>query len=80
MEYLLQAAAFRGRDEAETMRARLILATNAGAQIESARDAGGNAWHRVLVGPFETRDEMQHALAALQTMDVSPLPLERPKS
>ena len=80
MEYLLQAAAFRGRDDADTMRARLILATNAGAQIESARDAGGSTWHRVLVGPFETKDEMQQALATLRAMDVSPLPLERPRS
>ena len=61
-------------------RARLILATNAGAWIESARDTGGSTWHRVLVGPFETKEEMQQALATLQAMDVSPLPLERPRS
>ena len=80
VEYLLQAGAFRGRDDADTLRARLILATNAGAEIESARHADGSTLHRVVVGPFETREEMQQALATLQAMDVSPLPLERPKS
>ena len=79
MEYLLQAAAFRGRDDADAMRARLILATNMTAQIESARDPAGGTWHRVLVGPFESRAEMQRTLATLQEMDVSPVALERPK-
>lgn len=79
MEYLLQAAAFRGRNEADAMRARLILATNMTAQIESARDSAGGTWHRVLVGPFESRAEMQRTLATLHEMDVSPVALERPK-
>ena len=79
MEYLLQAAAFRGRDDADAMRARLILATNMTAEIESARDSAGGTWHRVLVGPFESRAEMQQTLATLQEMDVSPVALERPK-
>ncbi|MYD86076.1 MAG: SPOR domain-containing protein [Acidobacteria bacterium] len=79
MEYLLQAAAFRGRNEADAMRARLILATNMTAQIESARDPAGGTWHRVLVGPFASRAEMRRTLATLQEMDVSPVALERPK-
>ena len=79
LEYLLQAAAFRGRNEADAMRARLILATNMTAEIESARDPAGGTWHRVLVGPFESRAEMQRTLATLHEMDVSPVALERPK-
>lgn len=79
MEYLLQAAAFRGRNDADAMRARLILATNMTAEIESARDSAGGTWHRVLVGPFDSRAEMQRTLATLQEMDVSPVALERPK-
>ena len=80
MEYLLQAGAFRGRNDADAMRARLILATNMGAHIESVRDSAGGTWHRVLVGPFESRAEMQRTLAALQDMAVSAIALERPKS
>lgn len=79
-EYLLQAAAFRGRDEANAMRAQLILATNMGAEIESARDQSGRTWHRVYVGPFVDKAEMQRTLARLQEMDVSAVPLERPKT
>ena len=79
-EYLLQAAAFRGRDDADAMRARLMLATNMGTQVESARDADGGTWHRVLVGPFDSKDEMRRTLATLQEMDVSAVALERPKS
>lgn len=80
VEYLLQAGAFRGRNDADAMRARLILATNMGAHIESARDSAGGTWHRVLVGPFENRAEMQRTLVALQEMEVSAIALERPKS
>ena len=80
MEYLLQAAAFRGRDDADAMRARLILATNMAVQIESARDPDRGTWHRVLVGPFESRTEMRATLAALREMDVSAIALERPRS
>lgn len=79
MEYLLQAAAFRGRNDADAMRARLILATNMTAEIESARDPAGGTLHRVLVGPFESREEMQRTLATLHEMDISPVALERPK-
>ena len=71
MEYLLQAAAFRGRDEADAMRARLILATNMPVQIESARNPARGTWHRVLVGPFESRTEMRATLAELRGMNVS---------
>ena len=79
LEYLLQAAAFRGRDQADAMRARVMLATNVKTQIESNRDPSGGTLHRVIVGPFEDRAEMQRALATLQGMDVSAMPLERPK-
>lgn len=79
MEYLLQAAAFRGRNEADAMRARLILATNMTVEIESARDPARGTWHRVLVGPFGSRAEMQRTLATLHEMDVSPVALERPR-
>ena len=79
-EYLLQAAAFRGRDDADAMRARLMLATNMGTQVESARDPAGGTWHRVLVGPFDSKGEMRRTLLTLQEMDVSAVALERPKS
>ena len=77
-EFLLQAAAFRGRDEADTMRARMIL-ENMAAEIESVRDSGGVVWHRVLVGPFPTKAEMQQALTTLRGMGIPALALERPR-
>ena len=79
-EYLLQAAAFRGRDQAEAMRARLMLATNAPTRTESARTPTGGMWHRVLVGPFDSAAEMRGALATLEAMEISALPLSRPKT
>ena len=79
LEYLLQAAAFRDRDQADAMRARIMLATNVDTQIESNRDPNGGTLHRVIVGPLEDRAEMQRTLATLQGMDVSAMPLERPK-
>ncbi len=76
---LLQAAAFRGRNEADTMRARLLLeGMNAG--VELMTDQGGVMWHRVMVGPFQNEAELQSALARLKAMDVSPSRVTRPRS
>lgn len=76
---LLQAAAFRGRNEADTMRARLLLeGMNAGVEIMT--DQSGVLWHRVMVGPFTDEAEMQTVLTRLRAMDVSPAPVRRPRS
>ncbi len=61
--YYLQAGAFRGTDDAEAMKARLIL-LGFSAQVEAA-NVNGTTLHRVRVGPFNGLDEMNKARSRL---------------
>lgn len=61
--YLLQAGAFRGREDADGMRAKLAL-LGFEARVLSA-EVNGQAMYRVRVGPFAQLDEMNSARARL---------------
>jgi cell division protein FtsN len=61
--YLLQAGAFRGRDEADGMRARLAL-LGFEARVVGA-EVNGQPMYRVRVGPFAQLDDMNDARARL---------------
>ena len=73
-QYLLQAASFRNRDDADAMRADLMLEGMAVAISAVPRPAGG-AWHRVLVGPFAGEQEMRRALSRLREKDIPAMPI-----
>lgn len=73
-QYLLQAASFRNRDDADAMRADLLLEGMAVAISAVPRPAGG-AWHRVLVGPFAGEQEMRRALSRLREKDIPAMPI-----
>ena len=75
-EYLLQAAAFRNRDEADAMRAELLL-EGMEAAVSAVSSPAGGAWHRVMVGPFPNHAEMERTLTALRSKDISALPIAR---
>ena len=72
--FFLQAASFRHRDDADAMRARLLLEGMQVAVNPVPRPAGGT-WHRVLVGPFENKRDMQRALSQLRTKDIPAMPV-----
>lgn len=74
--YLLQAASFLRRDDADAMRAELLL-EGMEAKVSEVPRKGGGAWHRVLVGPFPDRTEMARALTKLRERDIPALPLVR---
>ncbi|NYT24567.1 SPOR domain-containing protein [Alcaligenaceae bacterium] len=61
--YYLQAGAFRGTNDAEAMRARVIM-LGMSAQIQAA-NVNGTTLHRVRVGPFNGLDEMNKARSRL---------------
>lgn len=63
VSYLLQAGAFRGREEADGMRAKLAL-LGFEARVLSA-EVNGQSMYRVRVGPFAQLDEMNSARARL---------------
>lgn len=62
--YMLQAGSFRRLTDADRLRARLIL-MGLNASIEKVSIANGEAWHRVQVGPFESRRDVKRAKAKL---------------
>lgn len=75
-QYILQVASFKGMDDAEQLRAELIL-LNLDAQVETARVRNGETWHRVLVGPFESRSKLAKARSILVSNRLEALVLKR---
>ena len=77
-EYLLQAASFRDQNDAEGLRASLLLMdlpTNSyRVQLENG------AWFRVLVGPFPNQNQAQRAMTRLRQHNISALLIKRPIS
>jgi len=61
--YFLQAGAFRAADDAEAMRARVLM-LGLSARVEAA-NINGTTLHRVRVGPFNGLDEMNKARSRL---------------
>lgn len=76
--YILQAASFRDAAEAERLRAQLTLA-NLDVSVETATDSRGT-WHRVLVGPYQSRSRVAKAREILAEHQLMPLVLKRPTS
>ncbi|MDM8348375.1 SPOR domain-containing protein [Pseudomonas sp. sp1636] len=64
-QFFLQAGSFRRKDDAESVRAQIIL-LGQNVRVESGR-VREETWYRVLVGPFANREQLavsQKALAA----------------
>ncbi|GLS24492.1 SPOR domain-containing protein [Marinibactrum halimedae] len=78
LQYLLQAGSFRSANDADRMRAELIL-MNLEATIETVKVRNSETWHRVVVGPFDNRSKMAKARSILASQSISPLLLRRPK-
>lgn len=74
--FLLQAGSFRGADKAEVLRARILL-LGLPCRTQQVTVQGGGVWHRVFVGPYETKPQMEQAAAQLRAQDIDPLPLYR---
>ena len=65
----IQAASFRALEDAETLRANLLL-QNLPAQT-IASDVTGNRWYRVVVGPFARKVEADRAMTRLREQGLS---------
>ena len=74
-QLLLQAGAFRTRTEAERRRAEISM-LGMGASIQSVQ-RGSEIWHRVIVGPFGSRDQLSSARARLQGAGVATVMFKR---
>lgn len=78
-EYILQVGSFPGADDADKLRAQLIL-LNLDARIEKVEIRKGEVWHRVVVGPFESQAALTKARSALVNNQYNALVLKRAKS
>lgn len=77
-EFFLQAGSFRKREDADKVRAQIILLGQS-VQIESGT-VREEVWHRVLVGPFANRDQLAAAQKAMAANGFSNLLLQQRQS
>ena len=76
--YLLQAGSFRNSEDADRRRGELILLGLEPRVEDSTGDNG--RWHRVYVGPFDTRSKMTKARSLTAAEDIDTLLVKRGKS
>jgi cell division protein FtsN len=74
----LQAGSFRKREDADKVRAQIILLGQS-VQIESGT-VREEVWHRVLVGPFANREQLGKAQKAMAANGFSNLLLQQRQS
>ncbi|MGP0171828.1 SPOR domain-containing protein [Pseudomonas sp. NCHU5208] len=74
-QFFLQAGSFRRREDADALRAQIILlGQNVKVETGKVRE---ETWHRVLVGPYATREQLAGAQKALAASGFSNLLLQQ---
>lgn len=74
-QFFLQAGSFRRKDDADSLRAQFILlGQNVRVETSKVRE---ETWHRVLVGPFTTREQLGQAQKSLAASGFSNLLLQQ---
>jgi len=74
-QFFLQAGSFRRRDDADSLRAQIILlGQNVRVETGKVRE---ETWHRVLVGPFASREQLAGAQKSLAASGFSNLLLQQ---
>lgn len=74
--YLLQAASYRSRSDADTMAGKfrdLGLVT----QVSQVKTGDGTTWYRVQAGPYSTSAELSRARDLMKTRGIEPLTLRQ---
>lgn len=74
-QFFLQAGSFRRREDADALRAQIILlGQNVRVETGKVRE---ETWHRVLVGPYATREQLAGAQKSLAASGFSNLLLQQ---
>ena len=73
--YLIQAGSFRNAEDADRLRAKLIL-EGLDVTVTPVRSQQGQLWHRVIVGPFTDRSALNKAEDTLANANTEFLTLE----
>lgn len=74
-QFFLQAGSFPSKDKAESMRAQILL-LGQNVRVESGT-VSDKTWHRVLVGPFASREQLAGAQKSLAAGGFSNLMLQQ---
>ncbi len=75
IEYLIQAASFQNQDDADTLRAQLLL--NGLPAATKPVTVGDKPWYRVTVGPFPSSVESGRAMTKLRELDLDAFLIKR---
>lgn len=73
---VLQAGSFKNIEDAEQRRVEILL-LGLEAKIESSENSSGTLWHRLIVGPFASRAELNQARSKLENNRMDTLLLQR---
>lgn len=76
--YLVQAGSFGSSEDAERQRAQIAF-QGLRAKVSSIETEEGKTWHRVNVGPFDSRSQMNSAVDKLVAINIQPLVRKIPK-
>jgi len=74
--YMLQAGAFKKKDDAERRRAELIL-NGYEAQLEPTKYSNGKTWYRLLIGPFNSQSKLAKVRSDLLQSNIETLVIKR---
>jgi cell division protein FtsN len=74
--YMLQAGSFRSAEDADSLRAQLLL-LNLDARVEKTSNQQAGVWYRVIIGPFTSRSKLTGARATLFQNRIDNLVLKR---
>jgi len=70
--FIVQAGSFKKKDDAERMRAQLILNNLTNTTTDTITTKNGT-WHRVNVGPFTNRSKLEKARDVLASLNIQGL-------
>ena len=74
--YALQAGSFKNPADADQRRAEIIL-LGLDVFVERKQTAAGEVWHKVIVGPFTSRSNLNKARNQLISNDIKTLKIKR---
>ncbi len=75
-EFILQVGSFKSPQDADRLRAELLL-LNLHTRVETVTVRNGEIWHRVLVGPFTSSASLSKARNTLSNNNIDTLLLKR---
>ncbi|WP_421867618.1 SPOR domain-containing protein [Motiliproteus sp.] len=74
--YLLQAGSFKSAEDADRLRAKLLLAGLPNVTSSKVVSSNGTVWYRVRTGPFPSRSKLNKAYDKLVRMNLQPLQIK----